>query len=94
MAVVVLTLAIGLGGLCAWIGSSAHSWVIGLAALLLGGVVTGALLGLAPWILYPDDRYPVAFMWLLAGAPIGFLSWLAGSVLLGLPHDSATADPA
>ncbi len=90
MAAVVLTLAVALGGLCAWIGSSAHSWMMGLAALLLGGIVTGAFLGMAPWILYPNDQYPVAFMWLVAGAPAGFLSWLAGSVLLGLPRDSVT----
>lgn len=89
MAAVVLLLAIGLGALCAWIGSSAHSWMIGLAALLLGGIVTGGLLNLAPWILYPNDQYPVAFMWLLAGAPAGFLSWLAGSMLLGFGRTSA-----
>ncbi len=93
MSAVVLSLAIGLGALCAWIGSSAQSWMIGLATLLLGGIVTGSLLNFAPWILYPNDQYPVAFMWLIGGAPTGFLSWLAGSLILGLPR-GATPDPA
>ena len=89
MAAVVLTLAIGLGALCAWIGASAQSWTIGLAALLLGGIVTGALLNFAPWSLYPNDQYPVAFMWLLAGAPAGFISWLVGSMLLEFGRTSS-----
>ena len=84
MGVVIAVLAIGLGALTAWAGAVAGNWTVGLGALVVGGVVTGALLGLAPWIYYPDDQYPVAFMWLMAGAPMGLASWAATSAALHL----------
>jgi hypothetical protein len=78
--VITLVLLAGLLGYLAsrW-GSGEGGLVMGLGALLAGGIITGALLGAAPWFLYPGDQYPVSFMWLLVGAPVGLLSWLAAT---------------
>lgn len=73
----VVLLAVGLGSLAAWAGEVLGGWHLGLAALIVGGVVTGMLLAFAPSILYPDDQYPVTFSWVMAGAPVGFASWIA-----------------
>ena len=53
--------------------------LLGLGVLVIGGIVTGVILGFAPFILYPNDQYPVSFMWTLGGGPIGFVAWLAMS---------------
>ena len=47
----------------------------GLVALFVGGVLTGVALEFTPYILYPDDQYSVAFLWLISGAPIGMIAW-------------------
>jgi len=79
---VVLLLAVSLGALTAWAGEMLGGWHLGLAALIVGGMVTGTILAFAPSILYPDDQYPVTFSWVMAGAPVGFASWLACTAAL------------
>ena len=64
-------------------------WHLGLAALIVGGMVTGTILAFAPSILYPNDQYPVTFSWVMAGAPVGFASWLACSVALRAARPTA-----
>ncbi len=77
MATAVVALAALLGAAAAIEGRARGGWAAGLAMLLAGGLLTGLALETTPWILYPGDRYSAAFMWLLAGAPIGFVTWLA-----------------
>jgi hypothetical protein len=74
---VVLVAAISLGALTAWVGQVLGAWHLGLATLVVGGMVTGAMLAFAPSILFPADQYPVSFMWVNWGAPVGFATWLA-----------------
>ena len=87
----VLVLAVTLGALSAWIGRVSAAWHLGFGALVLGGMATGALLAFAPMILYPADQYPVTFGWLMLGAPTGFLTWLAGTVVARSGPPSAVA---
>ena len=35
-----------------------------------------------PPVLYPGDRYPVSFGWLVGGAPVAGAAWLAATLLL------------
>ena len=76
MAITMAGLATVLGMLSARWGDEAHNTLVGLGVLLAGGIVTGALLGAAPWVLYPGDQYPLTFMWLVVGAPVGLAVWL------------------
>lgn len=78
----VVLLAVVLGGLAAWAGTVLHAWHLGLAGLIVGGVVTGGALAFAPFILYAHDQYPVTFSWVLLGAPVGFASWLTCTLAL------------
>ncbi len=77
MGVGLVFLALYLGAWAALLGVARRSWPRGLAALVAGGVATGLSLSLAPWFLYPNDQYPVTFMWLLGGAPVGLITWIA-----------------
>ncbi len=79
---IVLLLAVSLGALAAWGGEVLGGWHLGLAALIVGGMATGTILAFAPSILYPNDQYPVTFSWVMLGAPVGFISWLACTVAL------------
>ncbi len=79
---IVVLLALSLGALTAWAGGVLGGWHLGLAALIVGGMVTGTILAFAPAILYPNDQYPVTFSWVMAGAPVGFASWLACTMAL------------
>jgi len=83
MAITMAGLATVLGMLSARWGDEAHNTLVGLGVLLAGGIVTGALLGAAPWVLYPGDQYPLTFMWLVVGAPVGLAVWLLARVLSG-----------
>jgi len=83
MAITMVVLAGALGVLSARWGREAHTTVVGLGVLLAGGIVTGALLGAAPWVLYPGDQYPLTFMWLMVGAPVGLAVWLLAGTLFG-----------
>ena len=83
MAITMVALAAALGLLSARWGREAHTILVGLGVLLAGGIVTGALLGAAPWVLYPGDEYPLTFMWLLVGAPVGLAVWLLAGTLFG-----------
>ncbi|NKB89367.1 MAG: hypothetical protein GKS06_14200 [Acidobacteria bacterium] len=91
MVAVVVAFAIGLGTLAAWAGVALRAWHLGLAALIVGGVVTGGVLAFAPYILFTQDQYPVTFSWVLLGAPIGFLTWLGCSLVHRASDASATA---
>ncbi len=77
MGIATLVLAVYLGAWSAVLGRVRGRWLVGLASLIAGGAVTGIVLGFAPYVLYPGDQYPVTFMWLLGGAPVGFATWLA-----------------
>ena len=89
----VVLLAVVLGALTAWVGEALGGWHLGLAALIVGGMVTGTILAFAPSILYSNDQYPVTFSWVMAGAPIGFTTWLACTVALRAARPAA-ATPA
>lgn len=91
MVAAVLAFAIGLGTLAAWTGNSLHAWHLGLAALIVGGVVTGGVLAFAPYVLFANDQYPVTFSWVLLGAPVGFLTWLGCSCVLRTVVGPATS---
>ena len=84
LAASVVVLASFLGWLTARIGAGHGSWLVGLGLLVAGGVLSGLALETTPWILYPGDRYSAAFMWLMLGAPVGLLTWLAAT--WGLPR--------
>ena len=75
MGVVIVGLAASLGMWSAAFGTIRGNWMHGLVALFVGGVLTGVALELAPYILYPDDQYSVAFVWVISGAPLGVVSW-------------------
>ena len=79
MVAAVLLFAIALGALTAWAGHVVGGWHLGLAMLIVGGMITGAALAFVPSILYPDDQYPVTFSWMILGAPVGFATWRACS---------------
>ena len=82
MAATVAVLAALLGAGSAVVGSATGSRFLGFAALLAGGILTGLLLSAAPFLLYPGDQYPVSFLWVMLGAPLGFVSWAIGATLL------------
>ena len=90
MVAAVLMLAIGLGSLAAWAGSALRAWHLGLAALIVGGMITGGVLAFAPYVLFAEDQYPVTFSWVLLGAPVGFLTWLGCSFALRSSETAAT----
>ena len=75
MGVVIVVLASSLGMWSAAFGNLRVTWMHGLVALFVGGVLTGVALEFAPYILYPDDQYSVAFLWVISGAPIGVIAW-------------------
>ncbi len=77
---IVVTLAVSLGAWSWALGTLRGKWVHGLAALIMGGFLTGVALEFTPYILYPDDKYSVAFMWMISGAPIGFIAWAVCAV--------------
>ncbi len=75
MGVVTVILASSLGAWSAAFGILRGGWMYGLAALFVGGILTGVALEFTPYILYPDDQYSVAFLWLISGAPMGMIAW-------------------
>ena len=77
MAAICVLLAVYLGVWSGAVGIERRNWTVGLGALLIGGLVTGAALVLAPYVLYAHDQYPVAFMWTVGAGPLGLLVWLA-----------------
>ncbi len=81
MAGIVVVLAAWLGLGVARIPPAIGGPVMGLGLLLLGGIATGGALAFAPYVLYPGDQYPVTFMWLLLGAPVGFVAWAIATFL-------------
>lgn len=86
---VTLTLAVFIGLWSGVFGAVRENIWVGLAVLFAGGAATGVLLWLTPWILYPGDRYSVAMMWLLTGAPVGVVAWAGVSVGSHLQSSSA-----
>ena len=72
-------LAAGLGTISGVAGvATRRSWV-GLGLLALGGTTALLLSQIAPAILYPGDRYPVAFAWTVGGVPVAVVTWLAAT---------------
>ena len=82
MAVVVSILALLLGVASGWIGIGRRSLGCGVGVLVAGGFVTGVALSFNPFILYPNDQYPVTFGWLTAGAPLTGVTWLVTTLVL------------
>ena len=82
MAVTGGVLALGLGTAAGWFGVRRKSLLLGVAVLAAGGVATGVALSFSPPVLYPGDRYPVSFGWLVGGAPVAGAAWLAATLLL------------
>ena len=79
MMLVTIILAVGIGAWSALYGLEKDRLFLGLLLLIGGGIATGVILSFAPYILYPNDQYPVSFMWAIGGGPIGFAVWLAVS---------------
>ena len=82
-------LSVALSGfiLAVWLGTGSavagammrRPW-LGLALLAAGGVASLAASAIAPAILYPSDRYPVAFAWFVGGVPVACSTWLAATI--------------
>lgn len=89
-----VVLALSLGLWSAAFGTLRGSWKQGLAALVAGGLFTGAAFSLAPWILYPNDQYSPAFTWVVVGAPLALLTWGAATFGPALGSDEVVAGPA
>lgn len=89
MAVTLGLLAGMLGLIAAGAGREFGSRLGGLTALLAGGILTGLALNAVPWTLFPDDQYPVSFMWVMLGAPTGLAVWLLASMLWPTPPRAA-----
>ena len=87
MGVTTVILASSLGAWSAAFGTLRGGWMYGLAALLVGGILTGVALEFTPYILYPDDQYSVAFLWLISGAPMGMIAWGAFTFGAGMSGD-------
>ena len=87
MGVVTVILASSLGAWSAAFGTLRGGRMYGLAALLVGGILTGVALEFTPYILYPDDQYSVAFLWLISGAPMGMIAWGAFTFRAGMSGD-------
>lgn len=75
-----LLLAVYLGVLSGFAGQFLESWWKGFVMLVLGGGVALVLSEIAPMILYPGDKYPVAFQWLVGLSPVALLTWLGATV--------------
>lgn len=73
-------LAALLGTWSAVSGAAMRRRWLGLVILAVGGGVALLASGLAPAVLYPGDRYPVAFGWTLMGAPVALVTWLAATI--------------
>lgn len=79
-----LALGLYLGGWSALVGLAsrpARAWIAGLLMLCAGGFITILALAFAPWIYYPNDKYSPAFLWLLSGAPMAFLTWVVVTIV-------------
>jgi orotate phosphoribosyltransferase len=62
--------------------------------LAAGGAVALLASEIAPAILYPDDRYPVAFGWTVGGIPVAVVTWLAATAGGWAAGRAGTASPA
>ncbi len=79
MAIAGFLLAAALGTWSAVTGVTTRRIWLGLMLLAAGGAVALLASEIAPAILYPDDRYPVAFSWMLGGSPVAVVTWLAAT---------------
>lgn len=79
MAIAGFLLAAALGTWSAVTGVTTRRIWLGLMLLAAGGAVALLASEIAPAILYPDDRYPVAFNWMLGGSPVAVVTWLAAT---------------
>lgn len=73
-------LAALLGTWSAVSGAAMRRRWLGLVLLAVGGAVALLASEVAPAILYPGDRYPVAFGWTLMGAPVALVTWMAATI--------------
>jgi hypothetical protein len=80
MALAGFLLAAALGTWSAVTGVATHRIWLGLMLLAVGGALALLASELAEAILYPDDRYPVAFGWTVGGVPVAVVTWLAATV--------------
>ncbi len=79
MALAGFLLAAALGTWSAVTGVATGRIWLGLMLLAAGGAVALLASEIAPAILYPDDRYPVAFGWTVGGIPVAATTWLAAT---------------
>jgi hypothetical protein len=79
MALAGFLLAAALGTWSAVAGVATRRIWLGLMLLAAGGAVALLASEIAPAILYPDDRYPVAFGWTVGGIPVAVVTWLAAT---------------
>ncbi len=83
-------LAVLLGTATGWIGVRRDRRLVGLAALAIGGLATGAALSFSPMVLYANDQYPVSFGWVMGGAPLAVGSWLIVTLVMSRPYGSGS----
>jgi hypothetical protein len=94
MALAGLLLAAALGTLSAVTGVATGRIWLGLMLLAAGGAVALLASEIAPTILYPDDRYPVAFGWTVGGIPVAAVTWLAATAGGWAAGGAGTVSPA
>ena len=94
MALAGFLLAAALGTWSAVAGVRARRIWLGLMLLAAGGAVALLASEIAPAILYPDDRYPVAFGWMLGGSPVAAVTWLAATAGGWAAGGAGTVSPA
>jgi hypothetical protein len=88
MALAGFLLAAALGTWSAVAGVATRRIWLGLMLLAAGGAVALLASEIAPAILYPDDRYPVAFGWTVV------VTWLAATAGGWAAGRAGTASPA
>jgi hypothetical protein len=94
MALAGFLLAAALGTWSAVTGVTTRRIWLGLMLLAAGGAVALLVSEIAPAILYPDDRYPVAFGWTVGGIPVAVVTWLAATAGGWAAGRSGKASPA
>lgn len=80
MAMSGFVLAAWLGTASAVVGAATRKLWLGLTLLGAGGAAALLASAIAPAILYPSDRYPVAFAWMVGGFPVACATWLATTI--------------
>ncbi len=86
-------LAVLLGTWSAVAGVATRKRWVGLLLLAVGGGIALLASEVAPAILYPGDRYPVAFGWTVLGAPVALAAWVAATVAGRVTREAPETPP-